>query len=55
MTTLPVDATPATLADGMRLEYDVWLFEPGRVNVQATLAPTLKFQPGRGLPLRRLD
>jgi hypothetical protein len=48
MTTLPVDAPPATLADAMRLEYDVWLFEPGKVNVQATLAPTLKFRPGAG-------
>jgi hypothetical protein len=48
MTTLPVDAAPATPADGMRLEYDVWLFEPGKVNVQATLAPTLKFRPGAG-------
>jgi hypothetical protein len=49
MTTLPVDAAPATLRDGMRLEYEVYLFEPGRVKVQATLAPTLKFRPGPGL------
>jgi hypothetical protein len=49
MTTLPVDAAALTPADGMHLEYDVVLFEPGKVNVQATLAPTLKFRPGAGL------
>jgi hypothetical protein len=48
MTTLPVDAAPATLGDGMRLEYDVHLFKAGDVKVQATLAPTLKFRPGPG-------
>ena len=48
MTTLPVDAPALQPADGMRLEYDVYLFEPGKVNVQATLAPTLKFRPGPG-------
>jgi hypothetical protein len=49
MTTLPAEAPPLALADAMRLEYDVWLFEPGKVNVQATLAPTLKYRPGPGL------
>jgi hypothetical protein len=49
MTTLPVDAPALTPADGMHLEYDVVLFEAGMVNVQATLAPTLKFRPGPGL------
>jgi hypothetical protein len=48
MTTLPVDAPALSPADGMHLEYDVVLFEPGKVNVQATLAPTLKFRPGPG-------
>jgi hypothetical protein len=48
ITTLPVEASPATLADGMRLEYDVNLFKAGKVKVQATLAPTLKFRPGPG-------
>lgn len=48
MTTTPSDAAPATLADGMRLEYDVWLFEAGKVDVRATLAPTQKFRPGAG-------
>lgn len=48
MTTLPVDAAPATLEEGMRLEYDVHLFTSGKVKVEATLAPTLKFRPGPG-------
>ena len=33
----------------MRLEYDVHLFKPGKIKLQVTLAPTLKFQPGTGL------
>jgi hypothetical protein len=49
MTTLPVDAPALLPSDGMRLEYDVYLFEAGKVDVQATLAPTLKFRPGAGL------
>jgi hypothetical protein len=32
----------------MRLEYEVALSAPGKVKVEATLAPTLKFQPGSG-------
>jgi hypothetical protein len=48
MTTLPSEAVPATLEDAMRLEYEVWLTEPGKLKVEATLAPTLKFQPGAG-------
>jgi hypothetical protein len=48
MTAVPAEAPAVTPADGMRLEYDVYLFEPGKVNVQATLAPTLKFRPGPG-------
>jgi hypothetical protein len=48
MTTLPSEAAPATLQDAMRLEYPVWLNEAGKVKVEATLAPTLKFQPGPG-------
>lgn len=48
MTTLPSEAAPATLADGMRLDYDVYLSEAGKLKVEATLAPTLKFQPGAG-------
>ena len=48
MTTLPSEAAPLRLEDGMRLEYEVVLAGPGRVKVEATLAPTLKFQPGAG-------
>ena len=48
MTTLPSEALPLTLQDAMRLEYPVWLNEAGKVKVEATLAPTLKFQPGPG-------
>nr|WP_155712283.1 glycosyl hydrolase 115 family protein [Pseudoduganella dura] len=49
MTTLPVDAPALAPGDGMRLEYDMHLFSTGNVNVQVTVAPTLKFQPGAGL------
>ena len=49
MTTLPVDA-PAVMPgpDGMRLEYRMQVVTTGKVTVQTTLAPTLKFQPGQG-------
>jgi hypothetical protein len=49
VTTLPVDAAALDLAQGMRLEYPVQLVSAGKVKVQLTLAPTLKFQPGAGL------
>ena len=49
VTTMPSDAAPLTLADGMQLVYPVHLFSAGKVKVQATLAPTLKFRPGQGL------
>jgi len=42
----PVDPNPA---DGMRLEYRMYLFGRGEVTVDAYLAPTQKFQPGPGL------
>ncbi|MHA4866491.1 glycosyl hydrolase 115 family protein [Duganella sp. PWIR1] len=48
MTVQPVDA-PADQAPAMRLEYEMQLFSAGSVEVQATLAPTQKFQPGAGL------
>jgi hypothetical protein len=48
MTVLPVDA-PADETPRMRLEYEMQLFSAGKVEVQATLAPTQKFQPGAGL------
>jgi hypothetical protein len=52
MTVQPVDASlnpPNGSAPAMRLEYEMHLFSAGPVNVQATLAPTQKFQPGEGL------
>ncbi len=54
MTAFPVLAPALALgsgvgADGMRLEYQVQLARAGKVVVQATLAPTLAFQPGQGL------
>jgi hypothetical protein len=48
MTALPVDA-PADEKPRMRLEYEMNLFSAGKVEVQATLAPTQKFKPGEGL------
>ena len=49
VTTLPVEVPAATLADGVRLEYAIHLFDAGRVKVHTILAPTQKFQPGPGL------
>ena len=48
VTPLPVTGPALSPKDAMRLEYDVHLFKAGPVKVQATLAPTLKFQPGAG-------
>ncbi len=48
VTTLPVTAAALDVKQGMRLEYDVNTVSSGRVEVQVTLAPTLKFQPGAG-------
>lgn len=48
MTALPVDV-PADEQPRMRLEYEMQLFSTGTFEVQATLAPTQKFQPGAGL------
>jgi hypothetical protein len=50
MTPMPVTMPARTpSADGMRLEYDVYLFSAGPVSVDVYLAPTLKFLPGAGL------
>ncbi len=50
MTALPVTATVASpAADGMRLEYQMYLFQEGAVSVEAYLAPTQSFRPGPGL------
>ena len=50
MTIFPVTAksvTPPT--DSPCLEYEMYLFHPGKLEVEAILAPTLNFVPGRGL------
>ena len=50
MTIFPVTAqsvTPPT--DSPRLEYQMYLFLPGKLEVETILAPTLNFVPGRGL------
>ncbi len=48
VTILPVTAPALDVKQGMRLEYDVNTTSSGKVKVQVTLAPTLKFQPGSG-------
>jgi hypothetical protein len=49
VTTLPVTATNSPPgADGMRLEYQMYLFHDGPVGVDVYLAPTQRFQPGPG-------
>ncbi len=46
----PVTAESVTpTRDSPRLEYKVYLFDPRTVEVEAILAPTLNFVPGRGL------
>ncbi len=35
--------------DCPRLEYDIYLFQPGKASVEAVVAPTLNFVPGHGL------
>ena len=35
--------------NGPRLEYEMYLFDPAKVEVEAVLAPTLNYVPGRGL------
>ena len=46
----PVDTPGATLGkDSPCLEYQMYLFSTGKVEVAAILAPTLNFVPGRGL------
>ena len=50
MTVFPVTASSATPPrNSPRLEYQMYLFHPGQVEVEAILAPTLNFMPGRGL------
>jgi len=50
MTILPCTAASvAPPKDSPSLEYRMYLFEPGAVQVQTIVAPTLNFVPGRGL------
>jgi hypothetical protein len=50
MTILPCTAASVTsLRDAPSLEYRMYLFEPGAVQVHTIIAPTLNFVPGRGL------
>ncbi len=50
MSVFPVTAESVTPPrDSPRLEYKLYLFDPRTVEVEAILAPTLNFVPGRGL------
>ena len=50
MTVFPVTAKSVTPpANSPSLEYQMYVFHPGKVEVEAILAPTLNFVPGRGL------
>ena len=50
MTIFPVTAKSVMPpADSPCLEYQMYLFHPGELEVEAILAPTLNFVPGRGL------
>jgi len=50
MTVFPVTAHSVTPPrDSPRLEYKLYLFDPRTIEVEAILAPTLNFVPGRGL------
>jgi len=50
MTVFPMTAKSVTPPiDSPCLEYQVYLFHPGKMEVEAILAPTLNFVPGRGL------
>jgi hypothetical protein len=50
MSVFPVTAESVTpTRDSPRLEYKLYLFDPRTVEVEAILAPTLNFVPGRGV------
>jgi hypothetical protein len=51
MTVFPVTAASVMPPQSPRLEYEMYLFDPGNVEVEveAILSPTLNFVPGRGL------
>jgi hypothetical protein len=46
----PVDATPASPGkDSPSLEYKMYIFNPGEIEVTSIFSPTLNFMPGRDL------
>ncbi len=49
MSIFPVTSRSAILPDSPCLEYQIYLFHAGPIEVEAILAPTLNFVPGRGL------
>ncbi len=49
MTIFPVTAASASPPGAPCLQYRMYLFHPGTVQVEAIFAPTLNFVPGRGL------
>ena len=49
MTIFPMTAPSVTPPDAPCLQYRMYLFNPGTVQVETILAPTLNFVPGRGL------
>jgi hypothetical protein len=49
MSVFPVTSSSLTPPLSPRLEYRMYLFSPKQVQVEAILAPTLNFVPGRGL------
>ena len=50
MSVFPVTGPSSTTGDsGPCLEYQMYLFHPGKIEVESILAPTLNFVPGRGL------
>jgi len=50
MTIFPVTAASVLPpGEAPRLEYQMYIFNPGKVSVEAIIAPTLNFVPGRGL------
>ena len=50
MTIFPVTAPSVTPPrNSPCLEYKMYLFDPGKIEVEAMISPTLNFVPGRGL------
>ena len=49
MSIFPVTAASMTPPQSAHLEYRMYLFHPGNLNVEAILDPTQNFVPGRGL------